>query len=134
MSGFPDCAEPLEIGFPLAGVIGIDAIPCPIYRVTGSGCRPSRTSGDETMANLIEQQIEELRAELRNAGWAAGRRQIVAELEIARAELAVAMAEQLDIVQVEPPPLGRSLSSRVRPGAPLLRIAFHRDRDDASRA
>ncbi|NMN69876.1 hypothetical protein [Rhizobium sp. 57MFTsu3.2] len=79
------------------------------------------------MANLIEQQIEELRAELRNAGWAAGRRQIVAELEIARAELAVAMAEQLDIVQVEPPPLGRSLSSRVRPGAPLLRISFHRD-------
>ncbi|WP_083929935.1 hypothetical protein [Rhizobium sp. 42MFCr.1] len=86
------------------------------------------------MTNFIEQQIEELRAELRNAGWASGRRQIVAELEIARAELAVAMAEQFDIAQVELPPLGRSLSSRVRPGAPLLRIAFHRDRDDASRA
>ena len=79
------------------------------------------------MTNFIEQQIEELRAELRNAGWAAGRRQIVAELEIARAELAVAMAEQFDIVQVEPPPLGRSLSSRVRPSPPLLRISFHRD-------
>jgi hypothetical protein len=37
------------------------------------------------------------------------------------------MAEQFDIVQVEPPPLGRSLSSRVRPSPPLLRISFHRD-------
>jgi len=42
----------------------------------------------------IEQHIEELRAELKNAVNAAERRQIQAELELAEAELAVALAEE----------------------------------------
>lgn len=48
-------------------------------------------------------QIEELRAELRNAVDGAERRQIQAELEIAQAELIVADAELDGLAEVEPP-------------------------------
>lgn len=51
----------------------------------------------------IEIQIEELRAELRNAENGVERRQIQAELEIAQAELIVAAAELDGIADVEPP-------------------------------
>lgn len=50
----------------------------------------------------IEQHIEELRAELRNAD-PAERRQIEGELELARAELAVRLAEQAGAIEAEPP-------------------------------
>lgn len=49
-----------------------------------------------------EIQVEELRAELRNAG-PAERRQIEAELEIAEAELAAAIAEQEGTIDAAPP-------------------------------
>ncbi|SFB62616.1 hypothetical protein SAMN03159496_06072 [Rhizobium sp. NFR07] len=55
------------------------------------------------MTHSIEQQIEELRAELRNAINAAERRQIEAELELIQAELAVAIAEQSGSSEVEAP-------------------------------
>lgn len=51
----------------------------------------------------IEQHIEELRAELRNAWDAAERRQIEAELQLAQADLAVMLAEQEGAVEAEPP-------------------------------
>jgi len=51
----------------------------------------------------LEIQIEELRAELRNAGDACERRQIKAELEILRAEFAVIAAEQSKTIQSVPP-------------------------------
>jgi hypothetical protein len=51
----------------------------------------------------IEIQIEELRAELRNACDAGERRQIQAELEIAQAELAAASEQQDETVNREPP-------------------------------
>ncbi|WP_179869762.1 hypothetical protein [Rhizobium chutanense] len=51
----------------------------------------------------IEQHIEELRAELNNACDAAERRQIEGELELARAELAVQLAEQVGAAEAEPP-------------------------------
>jgi len=51
----------------------------------------------------IEQHIEELRAELRNAWDAAERRQIEAELQLAEADLAVMLAEQEGVVEAEPP-------------------------------
>lgn len=46
------------------------------------------------MTMSLEMQIEQLRAELRNAIDAGERRQIAAELEMARAELAIIEAEQ----------------------------------------
>ncbi|MEJ1177362.1 hypothetical protein WA845_24260 [Agrobacterium sp. CMT1] len=52
---------------------------------------------------LLEQHIEELRAELRNAVYRDERREIEVELELACAELAVIMAEQEDVIDVEPP-------------------------------
>ena len=51
----------------------------------------------------IEQHIEELRAELRNASDAAERRQIEAELQLAEADLAVMLAEQEGAVEAESP-------------------------------
>ncbi|UWU19600.1 hypothetical protein N2599_36895 (plasmid) [Rhizobium sullae] len=48
----------------------------------------------------IEIQIEELRAELRNAGE---RRQIQAELDVAQAELAAAVDLQSETFDWEPP-------------------------------
>ncbi|WP_164491892.1 MULTISPECIES: hypothetical protein [unclassified Rhizobium] len=51
----------------------------------------------------IEQHIEELRAELTNACDAAERRQIEGELELAQAELAVQLAEQVGVIEAEPP-------------------------------
>ena len=51
----------------------------------------------------IEQHIEELRAELRNAWDAAERRQIEAELQLAEADLAVMLAGQEGAVEAEPP-------------------------------
>ncbi|MCA1494490.1 hypothetical protein I6F11_26730 [Ensifer sp. NBAIM29] len=51
----------------------------------------------------IEQHIDELRAELRNAVDANERRQIEAELELARAEREVILAEQDGRVSTEPP-------------------------------
>lgn len=47
---------------------------------------------------LLEQHIEELRAELRNAVYRDERREIEVELELACAELAVIMAEQEGVV------------------------------------
>jgi hypothetical protein len=55
-----------------------------------------------TMTIALEIQIEELRAELRNAD-AAERRQIEAELEMAQAELAAAIAEQEGTLDAAPP-------------------------------
>ena len=51
----------------------------------------------------IEQHIEELRAELRNAWDTAERRQIEVELQLAEADLAVMLAEQEGAVEAEPP-------------------------------
>lgn len=51
----------------------------------------------------IEQHIEELRAELNNVCDAAERRQIESELDLARAELAVQVAEQVGAIEAEPP-------------------------------
>jgi hypothetical protein len=52
---------------------------------------------------LLEQHIEELRLELREAIDAAERREIEIELELARAELAVIIAEQHGSSSSEPP-------------------------------
>ena len=54
------------------------------------------------MTNALEIQVEELRAELRNAD-PAERRQLEAELELAQAELAVAIAEQDGTIDTAPP-------------------------------
>lgn len=51
----------------------------------------------------IEQHIEELRAELRNAFDVSERREIRVELECARAELAIMIAEQDGRLDAEPP-------------------------------
>ena len=51
----------------------------------------------------IEQHIEELRAELKNVGDAVERRKLEAELDIAQAELAVMLAEQVGAIETEPP-------------------------------
>ncbi|SEI19528.1 hypothetical protein SAMN05216228_10464 [Rhizobium tibeticum] len=51
----------------------------------------------------IEIEIEELRAELRNACDAGERRQIEIELDVAQAELAAAVALQNETVDREPP-------------------------------
>jgi len=51
----------------------------------------------------IEQHIEELRAELKNAFDATERRQIEVELELAEADLMVALAEQEGTLEAEPP-------------------------------
>ncbi|CAN7698466.1 MULTISPECIES: hypothetical protein [Neorhizobium] len=51
----------------------------------------------------IEQFIEELRLEAANAPTVEERRQIEAELELARAELAVIMAELDGTIEAEPP-------------------------------
>ncbi|WP_198175551.1 hypothetical protein [Rhizobium sp. NXC14] len=55
------------------------------------------------MTYTLEIQIEELRAELRNACDAAERRKIEAELELAQADLAVTLAEQDGAIVAEPP-------------------------------
>lgn len=55
------------------------------------------------MTYELEIQIEELRAELRNAVDGAERRQIQAELEVLQAELAVAAAEMNGLADAEPP-------------------------------
>ncbi|MBY5558080.1 hypothetical protein J0664_32705 (plasmid) [Rhizobium leguminosarum] len=52
---------------------------------------------------LLEQHIEELRLELREATGPAGRREIEIELDLARAELAVITAEQEGTIDAEPP-------------------------------
>lgn len=66
--------------------------------------RSSFTSVKETkMTYSLEIQIEELRAELRNAIDGAERRQIQAELEIIQAELAIAAAELDGLAKIEPP-------------------------------
>jgi len=51
----------------------------------------------------IEQHIEELRAELNNTLDAAERREIEAELQLAEADLAVALAEQDGVIEAGPP-------------------------------
>ena len=51
----------------------------------------------------IEQHIEELRAELKNACDVIERRQIEAELQLALADLAMILAEQSGVVDAEPP-------------------------------
>jgi hypothetical protein len=55
------------------------------------------------MIYAIEIQIEELRAELRNAIDGAECRQIECEPELAEAERAVAIAEQDGRIDAEPP-------------------------------
>lgn len=51
----------------------------------------------------IEHHIEELRSELKNAFDANERRQIEVELELAEADLMVALAEQDGTLEAEPP-------------------------------
>lgn len=55
------------------------------------------------MTIAIEDHIEELRLEANNAPTIEERRQIEAELEIARAELAVIIAEIDGTIEAEPP-------------------------------
>lgn len=55
------------------------------------------------MTYELEIQIEELRAELNNACDAAERREFQTELELARAELAIIIAEQDGRLDAEPP-------------------------------
>ncbi len=55
------------------------------------------------MTNELERQIEELRAELSDAVDPDERRQIAAELDFAKAELTLAMAELDGRVDAEPP-------------------------------
>ena len=55
------------------------------------------------MTYELEIQIEELRAELRNAVDGAERRQIQAELDIGQAEMIVAAAEMDGLSEAEPP-------------------------------
>ncbi|TCR97904.1 hypothetical protein [Rhizobium sp. BK418] len=55
------------------------------------------------MTISIEEQIEELRAELSNAVDPAERCQIIAELYLAQAELNLAHAELSGTVDTEPP-------------------------------
>ncbi|MCM2436017.1 MULTISPECIES: hypothetical protein [Rhizobium/Agrobacterium group] len=55
------------------------------------------------MTMSLEMQIEELKAELRNACDPVERRQIAAELEMMQAELAAIEAEQDGRVSAEPP-------------------------------
>lgn len=55
------------------------------------------------MTIALEILVEELRAELRNVCDAVERRQIEAELELAQAELAVAIAEQEGAIDAAPP-------------------------------
>ena len=55
------------------------------------------------MTYELEIQIEELRAELRDAVDVAEHRQIQAELEIAQAELAIEAAEMDGLLEAEPP-------------------------------
>lgn len=55
------------------------------------------------MTIFIESHIEELRAELRNACDQSERAEIRAELELAEAELTLAIAEQSGDVDAEPP-------------------------------
>ncbi|WP_037083670.1 hypothetical protein [Neorhizobium vignae] len=57
----------------------------------------------EMMTMLLEQHIEELRLELREAIDPVERREIEIELELARAELAVIIAEQDGWFTSEPP-------------------------------
>jgi hypothetical protein len=52
---------------------------------------------------LLEQHIEELHLELREAIDLAERREIEIKLELARAELAVIIAEQEGTIDAEPP-------------------------------
>jgi len=52
---------------------------------------------------LLEQYIEELHLELREAIDPVERREIEIELELARAELAVITAEQEGAIDTEPP-------------------------------
>jgi hypothetical protein len=59
--------------------------------------------GDQTMTNELERQLEELRAELRNAIEPRERRVIEAELDLAQAELTLAIAEMDGSFDAEPP-------------------------------
>ncbi len=88
---------PHSPALPVAAAIPDTAIPF-------WGQRSSLTNVKETkMTYELEIQIEELRAELRDAVDGAERRQIQAELEIAQAELAIAAAEMDGLVEAEPP-------------------------------
>jgi DNA repair exonuclease SbcCD ATPase subunit len=64
---------------------------------------------------IIEQQISELRAELHACNDPFERRQIEAELELAQAELIVAMAAQDGSIDAEPPVCGRHITNTARP-------------------
>lgn len=55
------------------------------------------------MTYALEIEVAELRAELANAVDRVERRQIEAELELAKAELAAALAEQDGTYSAEPP-------------------------------
>jgi len=52
---------------------------------------------------LLEQHLEELQAELRNAVHSDDRREIEVELELVRAELAMIIAEQEGLMPAEAP-------------------------------
>lgn len=88
---------PHSPALPVAGAIPDPAIP-------SRARRSSFTNVKETkMTYELEIQIEELRAELRNAVDGSERRQIQVELEVAQAELAIAAAEMEGLVEVQPP-------------------------------
>ncbi len=55
------------------------------------------------MTIALEIQVEELRLELKNVCDTAERRQIEGELELALADLAVALAEQDGAIDAKPP-------------------------------
>ncbi|KQZ46723.1 hypothetical protein ASD54_22250 [Rhizobium sp. Root149] len=87
---------------PLPGAAGRFRDPGPRHPLSASVV-VFHTQGDQTMTYALEIQIEELRAELRNACDVGERREIEAELECAQAELAVLVAEQDGRLEAEPP-------------------------------
>jgi hypothetical protein len=87
---------PHSPALPVALAIPDDVIPFPAPLIVFH-------KGDQTMTYELECQIEELRAELRNAVEPCERRQIETELELAQAELALTMAELDGSVDAEPP-------------------------------
>lgn len=87
---------PHSPALPVASAIPDDVIPYPAPLIVFH-------RGDQTMTYELERQIEELRAELRNAADFSERRLIEAELDLAQAELTLAMAELDGRADAEPP-------------------------------
>jgi len=105
---FPQFAPPALTGSfrksapPLPGSAGRWRAPRPRHPLSGPTVIVHKRQ-ETKMTYTLEIQIEELRAELRNAVDGAERRDIEAELECALAELAVIVAEQDGRLEAEPP-------------------------------